>query len=79
MAAGWIRVLGLFSEERKPLIPAPVLKVLHDGFRRALGEGRCLTWAKDANYTVECLGPEETEKRIRYWNRVYGDVLRALG
>ncbi len=59
--------------------PEYARKYLHDRFKRALGERMMQEWAKKALYTIEYLGPEDTDKRIRYWNRIYADVVRMLG
>lgn len=59
--------------------PEHARKYLHDRFKRALDERMMKEWAKKALYTIEYLGPEDTDKRIRYWDKIYADVVRMLG
>jgi tripartite-type tricarboxylate transporter receptor subunit TctC len=59
--------------------PEPVRRYLHDRFRRALAEPAMVEWARKNLYTIEYLDAEGTDRRVRYWNRIYADVVRHLG
>lgn len=59
--------------------PEQARTYLHDRFRRALAEPALAEWAKKSLYTLEYLNAEETERRIRYWDKIYADVIKHLG